>query len=107
MMNINRSLNRRSDVDRLYVPRKLGGRGLRNFDDEYIAKIPALYKHLKIESSENRYLNKVYENKNMTLNIVATSIAKQFNVDLNNDDSPKNISLKIKTAIKSHHRNQW
>ena len=32
-MNICKSLHPRSDIDRLYVPRKKGGRGLRSLED--------------------------------------------------------------------------
>ena len=32
-MNIYKSLHPRSDIDRLYVPRKKGGRGLRSVED--------------------------------------------------------------------------
>ena len=36
------SLHKRSDVDRLYVPRKLGGRGLTSVQDTYITRTIAL-----------------------------------------------------------------
>ena len=32
-MNIYKSLHPKSDIDRLYVPRKKGGRGLRSLED--------------------------------------------------------------------------
>ena len=105
IMNMNRSLNKRSDVNRLYIPRKIGGRGLRNFDDEYIAKMPALRKHLEMEKTKNQYLNQVYQNKNTVLNLVATSITQQYNVNLN--DTPKNISKTIKNEIRLYRRNEW
>ena len=107
IMNINRSLNRRSDVDRLYVPRKLGGRGLRNLEDEYIAKIPALFKHLNLEKSKNRFIDKTLENENMCMKDVATSIAKEYNIDLNNEDTPRKISSKIKSEIKLKRKQSW
>ena len=50
---MNNSLNRRSDIDRLYVTRKEGGRGLRNLEDEYIVRIVAMDEHLQKEKGKN------------------------------------------------------
>ena len=107
IMNMNRSLNRRSDVDRLYVPRKYGGRGLRNLEDEYIAKIPTLFKHLCMEKANNKFIYKMLENKNMTLNLVATSIAEEYKIDINLIDAPKKISYKIKNEIRLKRKDAW
>ena len=49
------SLHRRSDVDRLYVPRKLGGRGLTLVEDTYITRMIALGNHLKEKSNSNEH----------------------------------------------------
>ena len=41
-MTINKALNPRDDVDRLYVPRKEGGRGLARIEDSVDASIQRL-----------------------------------------------------------------
>ena len=57
------SLHKRSDVDRLYVPSKLGGRGLTSVQDTYITKTIALGNHLEEKSNSNKLLQKVKEHE--------------------------------------------
>ena len=41
------NLHMRSDINRIYVPRKLGGRGLTSIKDSYTAKMISLAKHIE------------------------------------------------------------
>ena len=45
-MNIYKSLHPRSDIDRLYVPRKKGGRGLRWLEDLVLTEKTSLAEYL-------------------------------------------------------------
>ena len=57
------SLHKRSDVDQLYVPRKLEGRGLTSVEDTYITRTIALGNHLEEKSTSNELLPKVKEHE--------------------------------------------
>ena len=52
------SLHKRSDVNRLYVPRKFGGRGLKSVEDTYITRTIALGNHLEEKAHNNVFFCK-------------------------------------------------
>ena len=52
------SLHKRSDVNRLYVPRKFGRRGLTSVEDTYITRTIALGTHLEDKAHNNVFLQK-------------------------------------------------
>ena len=52
------SLHKRSDVNRLYVPRKFGGRGLTSVEDTYITRTIALGTHLEVKAHNNVFFTK-------------------------------------------------
>ena len=106
-MNMNRSINRRSDIHRLYLPRNLGGRGLRNIEDEYLSRIPTYYKHLLTEKNNNRFVYKILTENNI-IESVATSICETYQIDMNDTDlTPIAIAVKIKNELKKFNKGRW
>ena len=62
------SFHRNSDVDTLYIPRKLGGRGLKLLLTTYECRIISIKQHLLRSSERNHYITKViqHEQENFT-----------------------------------------
>ena len=59
IMNMHKALHPRSNVDRLYIPRKEGGKGLLSIKDTVYTEIRALGQYLK--TSEDQWLAKAWE----------------------------------------------
>ena len=53
------NFHKNSDVDRLYVKRKDGGRGLKSFEDSFCTRIVGLAKHLERDRYRNHLLHNV------------------------------------------------
>ena len=48
IVNMTGNFNRNSDIDRLYLPRRNGGRGLKNVKTLYESRIISINQHLKL-----------------------------------------------------------
>ena len=105
IMNMNNSMNRRSDIERLYISRKEGGRGLRNLEDEYLARIPSFKAHLDIEKDNNKFISKV-QNQNSSIKLITTSIYEAYNLNLN-DVTPREIATAIKYKIQEQRKEKF
>ena len=57
------NLHKHADINRLYVPRKQGGRGLTSVEDIYISRHIILAEHLNEQKSINPFLEKVVEHE--------------------------------------------
>ena len=57
------NLHKRADINRLYVPRKQGGRGLTSVEDIYISRHIILAERLNEQKSMNPFLEKVVEHE--------------------------------------------
>ena len=54
ILNMTENLNRNSDIDRLYVPRRNGGRGLKNIKTLYESRIISISQYLKLNRKRNK-----------------------------------------------------
>ena len=54
------NFHRNSDVDRLYVKRKDGGRGLKSFEDSFINRIIGLARHLERDRTKKTTYYKMF-----------------------------------------------
>ena len=52
-------LHKRSDVERLYTPRKQGGRGLTSVEDIFTSRTVSLVTHIENNKDQNPFLQKV------------------------------------------------
>ena len=59
ILNMTGNFNRNSDIDRLYLPRRNGGRGLKNVKTLYESRIISISQHLKLNRERNKYLREV------------------------------------------------
>ena len=57
------NLHMRSDINRIYVPRKQGGRGLASIEDTFTSRIVALANHIEAAATSNPFLEKVKEHE--------------------------------------------
>ena len=58
------NLHMRSDINRIYVPRKQGGRGLASIEDTFTSRIVALANYIEAAAvSSNPFLEKVKEHE--------------------------------------------
>ena len=58
LMTMKGSLHPRSNTDRLYIPRKEGGRGLLSIEDTFNSRMIALGQHLEESKNMSVYLKK-------------------------------------------------
>ena len=81
-----------SDIDKSYVDRKSGGRGLRSIKVMFETRLVALRQHLTHNRNEIMH----YINKSETVNIlrVANDLMNRQNIEDNENDHPRKISSK-------------
>ena len=103
VMNIHNALHRRSDVDRLYIARRKGGRGLKNIEDEYLAKVVAFTRHLS--ETRNRYLQHARMNERDKLLALSRDIMQQLEIDPTG--TPKQVAKQVKSQMEKLHIKQW
>ena len=77
-------LHKRRDVERLYMPRKQGGRGLTSIEDIFTSRTVSLATHIENNKDRNPFLHKVYEHEQLRLFRVANEF-KQYLVSLVNE----------------------
>ena len=100
MLTMTGSFHRNSDVDTLYIPRKLGGRGLKLLITTYECRIISIKQHLLRSSERNHYITKVIQHEQDRILRVADELLKSANIDQNAECTPRQISQKyLKTCI--------
>ena len=107
LLAVNGSFYVNSDVDRLYTHRSLGGRGLNSVVDIYISRTISLTAHIKQTAPKHPYIKLVMEHETDNLLRVNNELLTAFQINVNEDETPKKISSKIKTEMKRNHYNSW
>ena len=105
VMNINNSLHRRSDVDRIYLKRSKGGRGLRNIEDEFLSKSVALTQHLISIKENNEFVKCVLNHEKENLVKLDDMIRKDLNIEI--DDNVKSHSEMVKNKLQIIKEKSW
>ena len=105
VMNINNSLHRRSDVDRIYLKRSKGGRGLRNIEDEFLSKSVALTQHLISIKENNEFAKCVLNHEKENLVKLDDMIRKDLNIEI--DDNVKSYSEIVKNKLQIIKEKSW
>ncbi|KAI5756063.1 hypothetical protein M8J77_021702 [Diaphorina citri] len=98
ILTINQSLHPRADVDRIYIPRKDGGRGLRMIEQVHEVAILGLAKYIK--EKENDYLIKFLKDNqdNTSKNIIkkAEKIEREYTTSSEGDNNRGELKKRIK-----------
>ena len=97
------SLHKRSDTNRIYAPRKQGGRSLTSVEDMFISGIIALEKHIQQEALKNPILRKVKEHEQR--NIIRLSM--ELKQELGIVTSGEVTSEMVKAQLKRRHLEMW
>ena len=63
ILNYTGNLHSRSDVNRIYVPRKLGGRGLTSIEDMFVNRIITLADHIILAAKTQPLMEKVLQHE--------------------------------------------
>ena len=85
------NFNRNSEIDRLYLPRRNGGRGLKNVKTLYESRIISISQHLKLNRERNKYLREVVAHEEDKIIRVAHELLNKHNI-ANENKSPEYLS---------------
>ena len=80
------NFHRKSSVDRLYAPRKDGGRRLNSIYDNFVIRIISPKEHLNATADQNPYLKAVLVHDQNKLARVANEFLKALNIESNQED---------------------
>ena len=97
------NLHKRADINRLYVPRKQGGRGLTSVEDIYISRHIILVEHLNEQKSINPFLEKVVEHEQDKI----IRLGEEFKQELGLSTTKKASREAIKHKLKQKHLKAW
>ena len=90
------SLHKRSDVNRLYVPRKFGGRGLTSVEDRYITRTIALGTHLEEKAHNNVFLQKVKDHEQENIIRLSNDIKEELGITITGTVAKETIRNQVK-----------
>jgi hypothetical protein len=102
----------KADIDRLYVKRKEGGRGLIQFEAAYKAEITSIAEYLKTNYKVDQFVNivKSYESTQPTVNSIIKTAAK-IEVELSQpnekSDAKQEEIQQTKARLKDVLNNKW
>ena len=96
-----------SDKDRLYVPRKEGGRGLKSIEDCYKSRIVGLRRHIMRNKERNHLLESVFDHEQERI----LRIGKQYEeiyikntVDTESELTSWAATKKVKNSVQNKER---
>ena len=105
------AFHRNSDVDRLYVSRKDGGRGLTSVHNAYVARLISLRHHILTASSANAFLAKVCQHEQDRLFRTSRELCVSLGIPevqtLNPENGHKLLGKSIKATLLKSHLNAW
>ena len=93
------SFHPNSDIDRLYIPRYQGGRGLKSVISLFECRIVTLYNHLQTHKNRNEYVNYVYQEEQSQSIRVGIELINKNNVVTTPTDTPKQAGKKLLRRI--------
>ena len=102
ILNYTGNLHSRSDVNRIYVPRKLGGRGLTSIEDMFMNKIITLADHIILAAKTQPLMEKVLQHEQE--NIIRLKQEFQQELEISQQQVEKDT---IKRKLKQRHIDQW
>uniref|UniRef100_A0A8D8ZI32 Uncharacterized protein n=1 Tax=Cacopsylla melanoneura TaxID=428564 RepID=A0A8D8ZI32_9HEMI len=110
-MNMHGALHPRADIDRLYIPRKEGGRGMVSIEASHTITNEGLNNYLKIKQND-KYLSMVYrqKQKNIEKHKQKTDIPEK--IENTNTAEPetkrvKTLKERMKERMKQEQLNKW
>ena len=92
------------DIDRLYLPRSDGGRGLKSIFAAYKARLVSLHQHLMLASSANDYISKVLEHEQNMICRIAAEIRAEARLNVDMTMSPRAIGKSVTKTINNERK---
>ena len=99
IMSMNSSFHPNSDVDRLYIPRYQGGRGLKSVQTLYECRIASLYSHLEVHKDRNAVMNYIYQQEIDHSIRVGRELMSNNNITITPDEKPRVTGRKLLRQI--------
>jgi len=84
-----------SDVDRLYIPRFQGGRGLKSIQTLYECRIVSLKTHLEHHKERNEHMKFIYEHEQNQSIRVGEELLNRNEINTTPEETPKIASKKL------------
>ena len=95
ILSVTGNFHPNSDVDRLYIGRNVGGRGLRSCQGLFESRIVALKQHLHRSKNRNQIMNYVYCAEIDNIIRVGNELIQKYNIVPENEEMPKATSKKF------------
>ena len=104
------SFHRNSDIDRLYIKRKDGGRGLKRFEDCFITRIIGLARHLERDRYRNHLLLNVFDHEQQNIIRLGKEYEELYQPeqrDEGENEQNKIITKKITNEMNKEKKQKW
>lgn len=95
------------DVDRLYLPREHGGRGLKSIITAYQSRIVALNQHLTQAAANNVYIAKVPQHEIVGIARIASEILRMLDLTTVSTTTPKSLGTAVTSACISSRKDNF
>ena len=96
------NIHRNSDIDGLYLPRKMGGRGLKSYECHIIS----IRQHLLNSTHRNHYLKCVVKHEQDKTIMVGKELSDRFEIEDKSTLTPKATSQKYLKSSLEHMKTQ-
>ena len=93
------SFHPNSDVDRLYIPRYQGGKGLKSVQTLYDCRIAWLYSHLEMHQDRNAAMSYIYQQEINHSIRAGRELMSNNNITITPDERPKVTGRKLLRKI--------
>ena len=107
ILTLTRNFHPNSDVDRLYMQKSFGGRGLRQVQSSYESRIIAIRQHLIKNLHRNSVLEYIYEKETNDILRVGQELLQKYNILSNPNEPPKSVSRKFTKADQTSERDNF
>ena len=104
---ITRKILNMTDIDRLYLPRKMGGRGLKSIKLAYECRIISIRQHLLNSTHRNHYLKCVVKHEQHKTTRVGKELLDRFEIEDKSTLTPKATSQKYLKSSLEHMKTQY
>ena len=101
------SFHQNSDIDRLYLPRKMGGRGLKSIKLAYECHIISIRQHLLNGTHRNHYLKCIVEHEQYKIMRVGKELLDRFEIEDKSTLTLKENSQKYLKLSLEHMKTQY
>ena len=93
------NFHRNGDVDRLYLPRSEGGRGVKSLYTAYKSRVVSIHQHLLGRASANPFLQKVVQHEQEGICRIAKQLIQSLGVQCEPVSSPSIVGKMIVSAV--------